>query len=112
MMKRDPKPPSLTAVVPAWAQESQIAHWRPVTTSHATVPQSEPRSPTLGFLPVSEAVAILKVSPKTVRRLLARGELREVRIGRLVRIHSSELEQLIAGGCSHNGGFGDGGDRV
>jgi excisionase family DNA binding protein len=48
------------------------------------------------------------VSSKTVRRLIVRGDLKVIRIGRSVRIHSSEIERLIARGGSHEGGFGGG----
>ena len=60
---------------------------------------------------VDEAAAILKVSSKTVRRLLARGDLRVVRIGRAVRIHFSEIDRLIAAGCPSRGDFGEGEDH-
>jgi excisionase family DNA binding protein len=40
---------------------------------------------------VADAAAHLRVSTKTVRRLLARGELGASRIGRQLRISRSEL---------------------
>lgn len=54
---------------------------------------------------MDDAAAALRVSPKTVRRLVARGDLKAVRLGRLVRIHSSEIERLISGGGAHGGDF-------
>ena len=111
-MKRGPKPPSLNAVVPAWAQEFQVAPLRPVRTPHATASPSESGSPTEAFLRVEEAAAMLKLSSKTIRRLIARGDLRAVHIGRLVRIPSFEIDRLIAGSCPRGGDSGDGGDRV
>jgi excisionase family DNA binding protein len=110
-MKREPKLPVLTAAIPAWAQELQGAHLRPVRAPHATASPFVSGSPTQVFLRVDEAAAILKVSSKTVRRLLARGDLRAVRIGRSVRIQLSEIERLIAGGV-RGGDFGGGKDHV
>ena len=110
VMKREPKLPVLTAAVPAWAQELQAAPLRPVRTPHATACPSESGSPTQVFLCVGEAAAILKVSSKTVRRLAARGDLKVIRLGRLVRIHFSEIGRLIAVGCYSGGDFGCGED--
>jgi len=107
-MKPDSKPLALTAVLPAWAQESQIAPLRPVKTSLSDRPSAISVSATPQLLRVDEAATILNVSSKTIRRLIARGDLRVVRIGRLVRIPSSEIERLIAGGCPHGGDSGDG----
>ncbi len=43
------------------------------------------------LLSVADAAAHLRVSTKTVRRLLARGELGASRVGRQLRISRSEL---------------------
>ena len=64
------------------------------------------------FLTVAEAAALLRVSEKTVRRLITHGDLKAVRIGRSVRIHFTELENLIAGGGARASGSGDGGGYV
>ena len=108
-MKRDPMPPSLTAVVSSWAQEPVIAPFRPGKPSLCDGSSAISASLELALLCVDEAATILKVSSKTVRRLLARGDLRAVRIGRLVRIPSSEFDRLIASGCASGGDCGDGG---
>jgi excisionase family DNA binding protein len=50
---------------------------------HATAPEP--------LLSVTDAAAHLQVSTKTVRRLLARGELGASRVGRQLRISRSEL---------------------
>ena len=44
---------------------------------------------------VTEAAEILKVSEKTVRRLIKKGQLRVIRIGGLLRIDPLDLEDLI-----------------
>jgi excisionase family DNA binding protein len=42
-----------------------------------------------------EAAGVLKVSTRTIDRLLDRGALRAVRIGRSVRIPKTELERFV-----------------
>ena len=110
-MKRNPKPPALTAAVPSWAQESHLAPLRPLTSPLSVGFSAVSTSPKSGLLRVDEAAAILKVSSKTVRRLAARGDLKVIRLGRLVRIHFSEIGRLIAVGCHSGGDFGEGGDH-
>ena len=107
-MKRDPKSPSLTAVVPSWAQKPEITFLRPLEASLRDGSSAISASPKLALLHVDEAATILNVSSKTIRRLLARGDLKAVRIGRLVRIRFSELENLIARGGAYEGGSGGG----
>jgi excisionase family DNA binding protein len=55
-----------------------------------TKPPSEGR-----FLTVSEAAARLQVSAKTIRRLIERGDLPALRIGRLVRIPEESFERFL-----------------
>jgi len=111
-MKRDTKSPSLSAVVPPWAQEPEIAPLRPLEESlrDGSLPMSD--STKTEVFRVDEAAAILKVSSKTGRRLLARGDLKAVRVGRLIRIPFSEIDRLIAVRGSCPGRVGTGGDHV
>lgn len=111
-MNRDSKPLVLTAVVPAWAQERQIAPLRALKSSRCYDPSAISASPKLPLLRVDEAAALLRVSTKTIRRLVGREDLRAVRIGRSVRIHSSEIDRLIAAGCPNGHDFEDGGGRA
>ena len=46
------------------------------------------------LLSIRDVSEILKVSQTTVRRMLARGELKGVRVGRLWRIARSEIDKL------------------
>lgn len=48
------------------------------------------------LLTIPAAAAQLAVSPRTVRRLVERGELVAVRIGRAVRIRRSDLDSWVA----------------
>jgi excisionase family DNA binding protein len=49
------------------------------------------------LLSVSEAAEILRLSPRTVRRLIDDGRLSVVRFGRAVRIRPEALTALIDG---------------
>lgn len=57
-----------------------------------------PTRPDTQLLSVKQAAHILSVSQKTVQRLLARGAVSCVRIGRSIRIHSSVIETLMQTG--------------
>jgi excisionase family DNA binding protein len=48
------------------------------------------------LLTVTEAANVLAVSPRTVRRMVARGSLPGRRIGRSVRVARAELERFSA----------------
>jgi excisionase family DNA binding protein len=50
------------------------------------------------LLTVAQAATILNVSTRTVRRLIASGAIRVVRIGHSVRVEPGEIEKLIARG--------------
>jgi excisionase family DNA binding protein len=51
-------------------------------------------------LTVREVAAELRVSGMTVRRLVERGELRAIRVGRSVRIERAELDRFLRQGGS------------
>ena len=110
-MKSDSKPSTLIAAVPAWAQEPGPAPVRVLKTYPATVSPPNSCTPAHALHRIDEAAAILKVSSKTLRRLLTRGDLMVVRIGRLVRIHSLEIDRLIAYRGTRGGDVGGGGDH-
>ena len=48
------------------------------------------------LLRISEAAADLRVSEKTVRRLINRGELRPHRIGRALRVSGEDLSLYLS----------------
>jgi excisionase family DNA binding protein len=48
------------------------------------------------LMSVKEAAMLLHVSAKTIRRLIERGELRAVRIGRSVRLRSVDVSRIIS----------------
>ena len=47
------------------------------------------------LLTVSEVAEELAIHPKTVRRLVARGELAVVKIGAAVRIHPADVDAFV-----------------
>jgi excisionase family DNA binding protein len=49
------------------------------------------------LLTIAEAAGFLRVSTKSIRRLIGRGELRAVRIGRAIRIDPESLRRLVFG---------------
>lgn len=47
------------------------------------------------LLTLEEAASILSLSPRTLSRLLRRGEIPTVRIGRLVRIRTADVHSWV-----------------
>ncbi len=60
---------------------------------------SDSTSPGLAVLKVPEIAALLRVDQKTVREIIARGELRAMRLGRrgLVRVARAVLDRYLEG---------------
>ncbi len=50
---------------------------------------------------IEEVAAILRVKPVTVRRLIAAGKIRHVRVGRQIRISESALNTYLAEQTDH-----------
>ena len=59
----------------------------------------DPLLPSSGLLTIQTVALVLSVSTKTVRRLITRGQLQIVRIGRSVRIKPEILRALIEKGA-------------
>ena len=57
-----------------------------------TVTDSESRSQLSSFLTTEEVLAYLKVTPRTIYRLIRSGELPAVRIGRQYRFRRADLD--------------------
>lgn len=47
------------------------------------------------LLTVAQAAEHLKVTPRTIRRMVARGQLTGYRLGRLIRIDAGEVDRLL-----------------
>ncbi|WP_298713548.1 helix-turn-helix domain-containing protein [Micrococcus sp. 2A] len=64
-------------------------------SAHSQGRGSSPLSPLTAQLTISDAAALLGASPNTVRRMIARGDLRAYRYGpRLIRIDPADLHAL------------------
>jgi excisionase family DNA binding protein len=50
--------------------------------------------PPRGFLTVKETAELFRVNPSTIYRLVARGQLHAIRIGRQLRFDAKELNQM------------------
>jgi excisionase family DNA binding protein len=73
----------------------------PGTSPHSTDASSTRTGrPSVPLMTVAETATALRVSPKTIRRMIARGELPHVRIGRLVRTRAADILQYIRGHAS------------
>jgi excisionase family DNA binding protein len=59
---------------------------------NTTVTDSDSRSELLSFLTTEEVLAYLKVTPRTIYRLIRSGELPAVRIGRQYRFRRADLD--------------------
>ena len=57
-----------------------------------------PQTPNAGLrtYTINEVASLLKVSPKTVRRLIESGKLGAVRVGRVYRVPHKALEEFLA----------------
>jgi excisionase family DNA binding protein len=60
----------------------------------ATSPASA--APLRPLLTVPEVAALLRLSPRSVRRLIADGRLPVVRLGHAIRIRPQDVEALVA----------------
>jgi excisionase family DNA binding protein len=88
-MARAPKFHLSEAQVPSWALYNAADQ----TAANSTKKQALKKKTVLR---VDEAAICLSVSEKTVRRLIKAKTLSAIRIGRLVRIKSTEIERFIA----------------
>ena len=92
--------------IPSWASQpfdldepSDPAPPRSISrcSPHSAVASAAGAGPS-SFAPlmtVVEAATALRVSTKTIRRTIARGELRRVSVGRLIRIRVEDIKQYI-----------------
>ena len=55
----------------------------------------EPHPTTSPYLTVAEAAGYMRLSVRHTRRIIARGELRVTRLGRVLRVHRRDLDAYI-----------------
>ena len=85
--------------LPAWAlQENSDPEPQEINSSGSAAGHSEASSaPLLPLMTISETAAILHLAPRTIRRMIKRGTLDVVRIGRSIRIRREDIRQIIFG---------------
>jgi len=81
-------PPISRADLPAWV------YAKPEPEANATMPHDAADSPA-DLLTRAEAARYLRVSDRTVSRLIRAGQLPAARIGRAVRIRQSDLLEML-----------------
>ena len=85
--------------IPSWALDRERAD---PTQSHppplrlAVLGTDGAPTPIAPLMKVSEAAAVLRVSTKTIRRLITKGDLQVVRVGRSVRLRQEEINCYIS----------------
>src|ERR1700686_4304774 len=62
---------------------------------HKAMPVSQPSPHFERFLDSREAAALLQIHPKTLQRLARKGEIRAMRIGKLWRFRTSDLDAWV-----------------
>lgn len=85
--------PCRAASLPGWVTErasAPPAAPRPPRANESTADAHRPGS----FFTIAEVAGILRVSTRTVRRLVSAGQLACVRVGRHVRISAAALEEF------------------
>jgi excisionase family DNA binding protein len=82
--------------IPSWASKTLDLNEpsEPARFDAAGAVRARPTS-VASLMTVAEAATALRVSTKTIRRMLNRGELRRVKVGRLVRIREDDIGQII-----------------
>jgi excisionase family DNA binding protein len=102
--KPSPAPAALTPIsradLPAWV------YAKPEPEAHATTPR-DVASAADDLLTKAEVARYLRISDRTVSRLIHAGQLPASRIGRAVRIRQSDLLEMLDGKPSNYVGLGD-----
>lgn len=84
------------ATIPSWALQQSS---NPKSQERFASPvASQPYSNSSAFVPlmtISETAEIFHVTPRTIRRMIRRGELHAVRIGRSIRLRAEEISRLV-----------------
>ena len=92
-------PPEYPDAFSAWAERQRTLPPASAPATTAGFQSAEPQKPVSVFpalLTVNQAAAALGISPRTLRRLLAEGQLAHVRVGRLVRVSPLDLDAYIS----------------
>ncbi|SRR5260370_15108576 len=89
---------SARTIIPAWArqQHSDSKLREELASSVADQPHVS-SAPFVPLMTIGETAAILHLAPRTIHRMIERGDLHAVRIGRSIRIRREDIRQVIYG---------------
>jgi excisionase family DNA binding protein len=108
MLYKNPKKPSHTPAASISISGVGLPSWvyaKPEPEAHAATPQA-PAVTTDDLLTRAEVARYLRVSDRTVSRLIRAGKLPAARIGRAVRIQQSDLLDMLNEKPSISAGLG------
>ena len=109
MLYKNPKKSSHTPAASTPISRADLPVWvyaKPEPLAHAAEPQA-PAVTTDDLLTRAEVARYLRVSDRTVSRLIRAGKLPAARIGRAVRIRHADLLNMLNGKPSISDGLGD-----
>ncbi|MDP4872126.1 MAG: helix-turn-helix domain-containing protein [Sphingorhabdus sp.] len=99
MFDKNPKKPSPAPAASTPISRADLPAWvyaKPEPLAHAAEPQA-PAVTTDDLLTRAEVARYLRVSDRTVSRLIRKGQLPALRIGRAVRIRHADLLNMLNG---------------
>ena len=108
MLYKNPKKSSHTPAASTPISRADLPAWvyaKPEPMAHAATPPVSADNPA-DLLTRTEVARYLRVSDRTVSRLIRAGQLPAARIGRAVRIRQSDLLGLLNGKPSISAGLG------
>ena len=108
MFDKNPKNPSPAPAASTPISRADLPAWvyaKPEPGAHATTTQA-PADATDDLLTRAEVARYLRVSDRTVSRLIRTGKLPATRIGRAVRIRHADLIDMLDGKLSISAGLG------
>ena len=109
MFYKSARKPSHTPAASAAISRADLPAWvyaKPEPVAHATTPR-DVASAADDRLTKAEVARYLRISDRTVSRLIHAGQLPASRIGRAVRIRQSDLLEMLDGKPSIYAGLGD-----
>lgn len=108
MICKNPKKPSRDPAASTPISRADLPAWvyaKPEPMAHTATPQAAADA-TDDLLTRAEVARYLRVSDRTVSRLIRAGQLPAARIGRAVRIRQSDLLEMLNGKPSISAGLG------
>lgn len=105
MLYKNPKKPSHTPAASTPISRADLPAWVYTKPEPLATQQALADNPA-DLLTRTEVARYLRVSDRTVSRLIRKGQLPAARIGRAVRIRQSDLLQMLDGKLSISDGLG------